>query len=143
VLDADRATHFDDPLFRLATYVVFSSEALRATAGIAELPMALRRARRRIDVFLAVTNGPDEILWIEAGAVRACPCFRSTRSISLGAGRRLPRRLCARNRGRPTADESHAVLEPHGSTQMHTFWWNFRTPMRAEVEAFLADKMYS
>jgi hypothetical protein len=33
VLDADKATVEDDPLFRIATHVIFSSECLMAATG--------------------------------------------------------------------------------------------------------------
>jgi sulfofructose kinase len=43
VLDADKRTVVDDPLLRIATHVVFSSECLIATAGCADLAEGLRR----------------------------------------------------------------------------------------------------
>ena len=51
VLDADRPTKEDDPLFGIPTHVVFSSECLRATTGENDLDAgaacAWRRAPRR------------------------------------------------------------------------------------------------
>src|ERR1700761_7398437 len=37
VIDGDRPTAEGDPLFRIATHVIFSSECLRATTGISDL----------------------------------------------------------------------------------------------------------
>jgi sulfofructose kinase len=37
VLDGDRPTIEDDPLFRFATHLIFSSECLRETTGVADL----------------------------------------------------------------------------------------------------------
>src|SRR5207245_9437498 len=62
VLDGDRATQPDDPLFALASHVIFSSEALRATTGLSDLAAALARAAANISAFLAVTNGAAEVL---------------------------------------------------------------------------------
>ena len=61
VLDADKRTVVDDPLLRIATHVVFSSECLIATAGCADLAEGLRRVARYTDSFLAVSNGPNDI----------------------------------------------------------------------------------
>jgi sulfofructose kinase len=86
IVDGDRATQLDDPLFAIATHVVFSSEALRATTGLADLATALSNAAAAIDGFLAVTNGPDEVLWMSAGAVRGMPVFAVDAIDTLGAG---------------------------------------------------------
>ena len=51
VLDADRPTVENDPLFAIATHVIFSSECLRETTG-------LRRSRRRA----AAHRAPDQRL---------------------------------------------------------------------------------
>ena len=43
VLDADRPTIEDDPLFGIPTHVVFSSECLRETTGLRDLDAGLER----------------------------------------------------------------------------------------------------
>src|SRR5262249_61774124 len=58
VLDGDRATTPDDPLFAIASHIIFSSEALRATTGLTDLAGALRVMANTAPRFLAVTNGP-------------------------------------------------------------------------------------
>ena len=47
VLDADRPTIEDDPLFAIASHVIFSSECLRQTTGIADLGEGLAAHRRQ------------------------------------------------------------------------------------------------
>jgi sulfofructose kinase len=86
VLDADRATHISDVLFGLATHVVFSSEGLRATAGIDGLHTALERIANATDAFLAVTNGPDDVLWREQAELRRTPPLKIDAVDTLGAG---------------------------------------------------------
>src|SRR5580692_9783192 len=49
ILDGDRPTDEDDPLFRIATHVIFSSECLRATTGVADLAAGLERIARKTD----------------------------------------------------------------------------------------------
>jgi sugar/nucleoside kinase (ribokinase family) len=86
VLDADRPTEITDDLFTIATHVIFSSECLRATTGLDDLGAALRRIAGSTDAFLAVTNGADDVLWLDDGRVRASPVFRIKAIDTLGAG---------------------------------------------------------
>jgi sugar/nucleoside kinase (ribokinase family) len=86
VLDADRATQLADRLFALASHIIFSSEALRATAASPDPAAGLCRAAETISGFLAVTNGPDDVLWMDAGVVRRFPAFSVRAVDTLGAG---------------------------------------------------------
>jgi sulfofructose kinase len=137
VLDIDRATQLDDPLFASSSHVIFSSEALHATTGIAELPMALRRAAKGITGFLAVTNGPDDVLWIEAGAVRRLPVFSVDAIDTLGAGDAFHGAFAlAIAEGQPLV----AAMRFGAATaalKCTRFGGISGTPARAEVEAWL------
>jgi len=86
VLDGDRPTVKDEPLFRLATHVIFSSECLRETTGVADLGEGLRRIAANTGAFLAVSNGPDDIVYLEDRAVRRLPVFKIAAVDTLGAG---------------------------------------------------------
>jgi sugar/nucleoside kinase (ribokinase family) len=83
VLDADRPTQMSDELFRIATHVVFSSECLRATSGLDDLGAAMAA---RTPSFLAVTQGPRDVLWRDGVAVRQSPVFAVEAIDTLGAG---------------------------------------------------------
>jgi sulfofructose kinase len=86
VLDADQPTQVMDDLFRIATHVVFSSECLRATTGLADLGDALGRIAATTQCFLAVTNGPDDVLWRDGDALKRSPVFPVQAVDTLGAG---------------------------------------------------------
>ena len=86
VLDGDRPTFEDDPLFRLASHVIFSSECLRETTGIADLGAGLQRIARNSAAFLAVSNGPDDIVYLDGGSLRRLPVFKIVAVDTLGAG---------------------------------------------------------
>jgi sulfofructose kinase len=86
LIDGDRPTVEDDPLFRLATHVVFSSECLRATTGVADLGEGLLRIAKRTAAFLAVSNGPDDIIFLDGGRLRRVPVFKIEPIDTLGAG---------------------------------------------------------
>ena len=86
VLDADRPTQMSDELFRIATHVVFSSECLRATSGLDDLGAALAAMAARTPSFLAVTQGPRDVLWRDGAALRQSPVFAVEAIDTLGAG---------------------------------------------------------
>ena len=86
VLDGDRPTVEDDPLFRIASHVVFSWECLRETTGVADLGEGLRRIAVKTDAFLAVSNGPDDIVYLDRGRVCRLPVFQVAAVDTLGAG---------------------------------------------------------
>ena len=86
VLDGDRPTDDDDPLFRIASHVVFSWECLRETTGVADLSEGLLRIAGKTDAFLAVSNGPDDIVYLDHGRVRRVPVFKINAVDTLGAG---------------------------------------------------------
>jgi sulfofructose kinase len=86
LLGGDRRTVENDPLFRLATHVIFSSECLRETTGTADLAQGLKRIACNTDAFIAVSNGPDDILYLEGHAVRRLPVFSIAAVDTLGAG---------------------------------------------------------
>ena len=86
VLDADKTTAPDDPLFGIATLVIFSAECLSATTGLLDRAEALRAVARHTGAFLAVSDGPNDILFIAAGVVRPMPVFRVRAVDTLAAG---------------------------------------------------------
>jgi sugar/nucleoside kinase (ribokinase family) len=86
VLDGDRPTVEDDPLFAIASHVIFSSECLRETTGQNDLGDGLKRIARHTEAFLAASNGPGEIVYLDAGAVRGVPVFSVDAVDTLGAG---------------------------------------------------------
>jgi sugar/nucleoside kinase (ribokinase family) len=86
VLDADRPTRVSDELFRIATHVVFSSECLRATTGLDDLGAGLVRMTSETASFLAVTNGANDVLWLDGPTLRHSPVFAVEAVDTLGAG---------------------------------------------------------
>jgi sulfofructose kinase len=86
VIDLDLATKVDDPLLALGTHVVSSAEALRGTTGVDDYGEALKCLSKHVSGFLAITDGPEGIYWLEQGNVRHMPAFKVTAIDSLGAG---------------------------------------------------------
>ncbi len=86
VLDGDKPTVVDDPFFSVASHVVFSSECLLATTGGGDLGEALKTIARHTDAFLAVSDGPNDILVLDGGAFHRVPVFPICAVDTLGAG---------------------------------------------------------
>lgn len=86
VLDGDRPTSEDDPLFAVATHLIFSSECLRETTGVSDLTSGLLRIAKRTDAFLAVSNGPDAIVYLQDGRPQRLPVFKIDAVDTLAAG---------------------------------------------------------
>ncbi|HTV38728.1 MAG TPA: PfkB family carbohydrate kinase [Xanthobacteraceae bacterium] len=86
VLDGDRTTFDDDPLFALASHIIFSPECLRETTGRADLGEGLLHIARKTDAFLAVSNGPDDIVFLQGGKLCRLPVFSIGAVDTLGAG---------------------------------------------------------
>lgn len=66
--------------------MIFSCECLAATTGRLDRAEALRAVARHTDAFLAVSDGPNDVLFIAAGAVRRMPVFPVRAVDTLGAG---------------------------------------------------------
>ena len=139
VLDADRPTVESHPLFAIATHVVFSSECLRETTGCAELADGLQRIAPLTKAFLAVSNGPGDVLYLRDGAVRRVPAFTVTVVDTLAAGDVFHAGIAlALAEGR---DELAAIRFGSAAAALKCtrFGGSAGAPRRAEVETFLAQ----
>jgi|SRR5579862_337058 len=137
VLDGDRPTVEDDPLFRVASHVIFSSECLRATTGIADLADGLAQIARRTDAFLAVSNGPNDIVFLQAGQIRQLPVFAVEAVDTLGAGDAFHGGFAlaiAEGRNEVEAMRFGAAVAGIKCTRLGG---SAGSPSRAEVEAFI------
>lgn len=137
VLDIDKATQFGDPLFATASHCIFSSEALLATTGLTDAAAALLQMVPAIPGFLAVTNGPDDVLWIEHGRLQRMPVFKVEAVDTLGAGDAFHggfALLLAEGRGPVDAMRFGAAAAALKCTR---FGGISGTPRRDDVEALL------
>jgi sugar/nucleoside kinase (ribokinase family) len=140
VLDGDRPTVEDDPLFRIASHVIFSSECLRETTGVADLGEGLRRIARNTGAFLAVSNGPDDIIYLEGGALRRLPVFAINAVDTLGAGDAFHGGFVlglAEGKSEVAAMRFGAAV---AGIKCSRLGGSAGAPTRAEVEALLAEQ---
>jgi sulfofructose kinase len=86
VLDGDRPTRASDELLTACSHIVFAADGLRATAACDDLDAALRSIATRSSAFLAVTDGPHGVRWLEGDMMRHMPAIAVDAIDTLGAG---------------------------------------------------------
>ncbi len=138
VLDGDRPTFEADPLFHLASHIIFSPECLRETTGLADLGEGLSCIARNTDAFLAVSNGPDDIIFLQRGKPSRLPVFRIDAVDTLGAGDALHGGFAlalAEGKGEIEAMRFGAAV---AGLKCSRLGGSAGMPERAEVDALLA-----
>ncbi len=139
VLDGDKPAVVDDPFFRVASHVVFSSECLLATTGGSDLGDGLKTIARHTDAFLAVSNGPNDILVLDGGSFHRVPVFPIRAVDTLGAGDALHGGFAlalAEGRSETEALRFGAAVAGIKCTRIGG---SGGTPTRTEVERLLAE----
>jgi sugar/nucleoside kinase (ribokinase family) len=140
VLDADRPTIEDDPLFQVPTHVIFSSECLRETTKLNDLAAGLQRMAPRTKAFLAVSDGPGAVRYIADGEVRTMPVFRVEAVDTLAAGDVFHAGIAlALAEGRDAIAAMRFGAAAAG-VKCTRFGGSMGAPSRAEVDAFLAKQ---
>jgi sulfofructose kinase len=142
VLDGDRPTVEDDPLFRLATHLIFSSECLRETTGLADLAEGLLRIAGKTDAFLAVSNGPEDIIFLRGRNPSRLPAFRVDAVDTLAAGDAFHGGFVlalAEGRSEIEAMRFGAAV---AALKCARLGGSSSIPRRGEVEAMLAERGY-
>jgi sulfofructose kinase len=87
IVDVDRTMSLREGLLTASSHLVFSSEALQSTAGIADDGEALKKIARLTPSFLAGTRGAQGTLWLdEQQKLRQTPAFPVHTVDTLGAG---------------------------------------------------------
>lgn len=140
VLDADEPRRDSNELLTLASHVVFSAEGLRATAGNDNLGRALIDVSKMTPSFLAVTDGRNDVLWLDHGELRQIPAFAVDVVDTLGAGDTFhgafTLMLAEGMNERPAMRFAAAAA----GIKCTRYGGILGAPTRAEVEAFLATR---
>lgn len=140
VLDADRPTFEDDPIFATATHVIFSSECLRETTGVADLAEGLSRIAGKTEAFLAVSNGADDVIFLQRRKPCRLPVFKIRAVDTLGAGDAFHGGfVLALAEGRSEVEAMRFGAAVAG-IKCSRVGGSAGAPTRAEVEAFLATQ---
>jgi len=137
VIDLDQTTTVDDPLLALGTHVVSSAEALHGTTGLQDYGAGLKKLAEHISGFLAITDGPHGVYWLDNGNIRHMPAFKVKAIDSLAAGDAFHGGFTqALVEGRELPDMLR-FASATAALKCTKFGGAAGAPKRAEVEAFL------
>jgi sulfofructose kinase len=137
VIDLDRTTQLDDPLLSTGTHVIASAEAVRGTTGIADISAALRRLGQRLSEFVAITDGPNGVYWLDSGEVRHMEAFKVKAIDSLGAGDAFHGAFTLALAEGQTLADAMRLASASAALKCTHFGGALGAPRRAEVEEFL------
>jgi sugar/nucleoside kinase (ribokinase family) len=139
VVDVDRAMSLREGLLTASSHLVFSSEPLQETAGIADDGEALKKIAKLTPSFLAGTRGPKGTIWLnEQGILQETPAFPVHTVDTLGAGDVFHGAFAlaiTENQDIPSALRFASAAAALKCTR---FGGAFAAPQRAEVEELLS-----
>jgi sugar/nucleoside kinase (ribokinase family) len=140
VVDIDSAMSQHEGLLTASSHLIFSSDALKATAGIADDAQALKKMATLTHAFLAGTRGPKGTLWLDAnGQLQESAAFPVHTVDTLGAGDIFHGGFAvAITEGR---DIPHALRFASAAAALKCTRYGgaFACPTRAEVDALLGQ----
>ncbi len=137
VIDVDLRTSADDPLLKLGSHVVASTEALQGVTGHTDHGAGLRCLAEHLSGFLAVTDGPNGVYWLDNGKLEHMPAFQVEAIDSLGAGDAFHGAFTlALAEGRGLQDAMH-FASAAAALKCTRFGGASGAPSRSEVDTFL------
>jgi len=140
IVDVDRTMSLREGLLTASSHLVFSSEALQSTAGIADDAEALKKISKLTPSFLAGTRGAQGTLWLdEHQNLQQTPAFPVHTVDTLGAGDVFHGAFAlgiTEGQDLPTALRFASAAAALKCTR---FGGAFAAPQRAEVEELLAQ----
>jgi sulfofructose kinase len=138
VVDVDRAMSLREGLLTASSHLVFSSEALQATAGVAEDGEALKRIAKLTPSFLAGTQGAQGTLWLdEQQNLQQTPAFPVHTVDTLGAGDVFHGAFALAITEGQELRQALRFASAAAALKCTRFGGAFAAPQRAEVEEFL------
>jgi sugar/nucleoside kinase (ribokinase family) len=140
VLDADEPRRDSNALLTLVSHVIFSAEGLRATAGTDHLGRALIEITKQTDAFLAVTDGANDVLWLDNGELRQVPAYQVDVVDTLGAGDTFHGAFTLMMAEGVSERPAMRFAAATAALKCTRYGGILGAPTRAEVDAFLAAR---
>src|ERR1700759_3617708 len=139
IVDADRAMWLREGLLTASTHLVFSSEPLQETAGIADDGEALKKVAKLTPSFLAGTRGPRGTIWLdEQGKLQETPAFPVHPVDTLGAGDVFHGAFALAITERQELRQALRFASAAAALKCTRFGGALAAPPRAEVEELLS-----
>ena len=139
VIDVDSAMSMREGLLTASSHLIFSSEALQATADIADDAAALQKLANVTPSFLAGTRGSQGTMWLDpnGGGLRQTAAFPVHTVDTLGAGDVFHGAFALAMTENQGLEDALRFASAAAAIKCTRFGGAFACPQRAEVEAFL------
>ena len=139
VIDVDSAMSMREGLLTASSHLIFSSEALQATADIADDAAALQKLAKVTPAFLAGTRGSQGTVWLDpnGGGLRQTAAFPVHTVDTLGAGDVFHGAFALAMTENQDLEDALRFASAAAAIKCTRFGGAFACPQRAEVEAFL------
>ena len=139
VVDLEKNNPGTEILRKLCTHLVFSAEGARDTAGTDKLELAMRRIAKQSRAFVAVTNGGDDILFMEDGEPQRLPAFTVKAVDTLAAGDVFHAAFTLALAERRSEREALRFASAAAALKCTRFGGIAGAPTRPELEGFLQE----
>jgi sulfofructose kinase len=138
IVDVDRAMSLREGLLTVASHLVFSSEPLQETAGVADDGEALKKIAKLTPSFLAGTRGAKGTIWLdEHQNLRQTPAFPVHTVDTLGAGDVFHGAFALAITENQDIAEALRFASAAAALKCTRFGGAFAAPQRAEVSELL------
>jgi sugar/nucleoside kinase (ribokinase family) len=139
IVDVDRAMSMREGLLTASSHLVFSSEPLQETAGVADDGEALKKIAKLTPSFLAGTRGAQGTIWLdEKGNLQQTPAFPVHTVDTLGAGDVFHGAFALAITEGQDLREALRFASAAAALKCTRFGGAFAAPQRAEVEELLS-----
>jgi sulfofructose kinase len=140
IVDVDNAMSLREGLLTASSHLIFCSEALRATAGLANDADALKKIATLTPSFLAGTRGPLGTIWLDQQqGVHETPAFPVATVDTLGAGDVFHGAFTLAITEKQELPRALRFASAAAALKCTRYGGPFACPRRAEVEAFLSQ----
>lgn len=139
IVDVDRAMSLREGLLTASSHLVFSSEPLQETAGVADDGEALKKIAKLTPSFLAGTRGAQGTIWLDDhGHLQQTPAFPVHTVDTLGAGDVFHGAFALAITEGQELREALRFASAAAALKCTRFGGAFAAPQRAEVTALLS-----
>ena len=140
IVDVDRAMSLREGLLTASSHLVFSSEPLQETAGIADDGQALKKIAKLTPSFLAGTRGAQGTIWLdEHHNLQQTPAFPVHTVDTLGAGDVFHGAFALAITENQDLRSALRFASAAAALKCTRFGGAFAAPQRAEVEALVSQ----
>jgi sulfofructose kinase len=139
IVDVDRAMSLREGLLTASSHLVFSSEPLQETAGVADDGEALKKIAKLTPSFLAGTRGAQGTIWLdEQQNLQQTPAFPVHTVDTLGAGDVFHGAFALAITEKQDVPSALQFASAAAALKCTRFGGAFAAPQRAEVEELLS-----